>query len=890
MIGRVNAPFACLWLAAAPCEPLLTSEATATEGYACLWIQARQGQADAVARRLEGHLDDPRARFLLARIESDRGRDAAERLYGEAAREFASRGDAPGEALARLGLAAFHVRRGRFADAGNAIAEADALTRRSGDRVLAARVRNQRGWLAHQKGEFAEAWRLFKEVEAEMIPGGPLDLQALCLSGLGAVAHDTHQLPASMAYTARQAEVSHRLGDSFDEARARGNLVITALRLANADQMEDAEIEPLAREALAAATAAGNRGSEARAHIYLGDLTSGLEAREHYRRAVELGRQVESLTSTVLGLRGLALSLVESEPRDAPRAFRLVDEAEALARPSPPYFAVARAERARLRMITGPRDRAVADALSALEAVEAIRDRQADGLARARVFSASTFLYYRLAGFLLSAPERSPADLELAFAVGERMRARVLLDELDAAGATAVLAAAGEAHSGRAEVLKALAAVQRRLLDPALERAERERGLRELERLEREESALRTEIGSTLRAPRLYSLQELRGLLAEDEALLSFVVASRRNPDHRPTRDGSWVWVITREGVRIHPIPDREALRPLVSLFLGLIERRDEARSSPRLYRELLAQAVSGLPPRVGRLIVVADGPLHRLPLGALRATADAEPLASRYVISQAPSAALWARWRAAPAVLAPAALVLADPPQHLGPLPHARREARAIGRRLGARASVHAGAAAAEPILKDGGLSRFDVLHFAAHAVVDEEHPERSAVLLAPGGAVEDGLLQAREIVGLDLRGDLVFLSACRSGGGALVDGEGPLSLARAFFQAGARTVVGSLWPLRDDEAVDVVDAFYRHLSGGGSAAEALASAQRERIRAGAPAAAWAGLVALGDGDVRLASAGPVTEAGPGAIVLRIAMGLAIAGVAIFFVWRRWR
>jgi hypothetical protein len=907
IMGRLNAP--CLgWIlgallspaappAFASCEELLASPASAADGYACLWTLARQGRADEAARRLEGHLADPRARLVLARIETDRGHDA-EKLYREAVQGFVRAADAPGEALAHLGLAAFLVRRGRFADAEAAVAEAERIAQRAGDRVLGARVRNQRAWLAQQKGDLTGAWRLFKEVEAEAIPGGPPDLQAVCLSGLAAVAHDTNQLQASMAYLRRQAEVSHRLGDYYDEARARGNLVITAFGLAGAGQMEPAELEPLAQEALSASIAAANPGSEARAHLYLGDLKSGLEAREHYRRGLERGRQVASLTSIVLCLRGLALSLVEAEPRDVPQALRLMEEAERLARPSPTYFAFVRAARARLSALTGPPPRADADALRALDAAEAIRDRQDEDVARARAFSGWTFVYYRLVGHLLSAPAPSSADLELAFSVGERMRARVLLDELDAAQAVAGLAPSGAARNRRSEVLKALAAVQRRLLDPALGRADRDAGLAELEKLEREESALRAEMAradpafGALRAPRLPSLAELQGLLAEDEALLSFLVASRHDPDHRTTEGGSWLWVVTRRGVRVHRLPDREALRPLVSIFLGLIERRDgsDAASAPRLHRELLASALDGLPPATRRLVVVADGPLHRLPFGALRATPQAPPLAARYVISHAPSATLWARWRSRAPALRADVLVLADPPQHLGPLPHARGEARAIIRHLGVHAIVRTGAAASEPFLKTEDLARFGVLHIAAHAVLDEDRPERSAVLLAPGGTVEDGLLQPREIVGLGLSDPVVFLSACRSAGGVVVDGEGPLSLARAFFQAGARAVVASLWPVRDDESEELVGRFYRYAAEGRGVGEALAGAQRDGIQAGAPAAAWAGVVALGDAEARLGRPAdpPSAAGGRWGGALRIALPLTALIVLLFLLRRR--
>jgi hypothetical protein len=80
---------------------------------------------------------------------------------------------------------------------------------------------------------------------------------------------------------------------------------------------------------------------------------------------------------------------------------------------------------------------------------------------------------------------------------------------------------------------------------------------------------------------------------------------------------------------------------------------------------------------------------------------------------------------------------------------------------------------------------------------------------------------------------------------------GEGVLGLARAFFEAGARTVVGSLWPLRDDEAALVFERFYRHLAAGESVAAALRRARQDAISEDLPASAWVPLVLMGDGNV---------------------------------------
>ena len=76
------------------------------------------------------------------------------------------------------------------------------------------------------------------------------------------------------------------------------------------------------------------------------------------------------------------------------------------------------------------------------------------------------------------------------------------------------------------------------------------------------------------------------------------------------------------------------------------------------------------------------------------------------------------------------------------------------------------------------------------------------------PGPTSEDGLLQTREIEGLDLEGRIVVLSACQTASGAILGGEGVLSLARAFFEAGAHAVIGSRWPIRDEDAASLFDS----------------------------------------------------------------------------------
>ncbi len=193
-----------------------------------------------------------------------------------------------------------------------------------------------------------------------------------------------------------------------------------------------------------------------------------------------------------------------------------------------------------------------------------------------------------------------------------------------------------------------------------------------------------------------------------------------------------------------------------------------------------------------------------------------------------------------------------------LQPLPRSRDEVRSFRKALGG-GTLLLGADASERAFKAQDLSRYRVLYLATHAVVDDTKPERSAIVLGRSDEAgssakdrpEDGMLQYREIVDLDLEGQVVLLSACRSGSGPVVGGEGVVGLANAFFLAGARTVVATLWPIQDRDAMWLMTRFGRYLGEGQSVIRSMAEAKKDAIDAGLPPAAWAGFVVLGDGQI---------------------------------------
>jgi len=166
--------------------------------------------------------------------------------------------------------------------------------------------------------------------------------------------------------------------------------------------------------------------------------------------------------------------------------------------------------------------------------------------------------------------------------------------------------------------------------------------------------------------------------------------------------------------------------------------------------------------------------------------------------------------------------------------LPNTRTEIAAISSLFPAsRCRIFLGSAASEQQVKSEKLDQYRYIHFAAHGYLDEEHPSRSGIVMSfDKNSGEDGILQAHEIMGLRLNAELVTLSACQTGLGKVLSGEGVIGLSRAFLYAGASSVVVSLWNANDVATAELMKQFYRGLSRGRSKDEALRDAKLALIK----------------------------------------------------------
>ncbi|HEY0142403.1 MAG TPA: CHAT domain-containing protein [Thermoanaerobaculia bacterium] len=315
-----------------------------------------------------------------------------------------------------------------------------------------------------------------------------------------------------------------------------------------------------------------------------------------------------------------------------------------------------------------------------------------------------------------------------------------------------------------------------------------------------------------------------------DHATYVFILEPRRNGERHIN-------------VQIVPVPARE-LRLAVERFTSAVESRSLrfADAGDALYRLILEPLAPSLA-NARSLCVIPHDDLWRVPFHAL-GPKGGKLLVDRVPVFYAPSIAVLAASASRPkSTEKPALLALANPmvsartatlyrsiyrDGQLGAIPETETEVRNIARIYGKdRSRILIGDEARETIIKNEA-SGYDILHIATHGVIDESAPMFSSlVLAASGGGAEDGLLEAREIVNIQLGADLAVLSACETGRVNSTYGSGVIGLSWALLAAGCRTTVVSQWKAQSAATADLMVEFHRQLVNGASKPEALHRAQ---------------------------------------------------------------
>jgi len=285
----------------------------------------------------------------------------------------------------------------------------------------------------------------------------------------------------------------------------------------------------------------------------------------------------------------------------------------------------------------------------------------------------------------------------------------------------------------------------------------------------------------------------------------------------------------------------------------NVAERNLTVKTPARKLYDLLVKPAEGELHDVRRLCIVPDGALWNLPFQALHQGTRGY-LLEQYALFYAPSlSVLREMGRRAEALSAahhlrsaatrrtapqpagsknaqPVLLALGNPKlsgetiakvhivrrdEPLSPLPDAEKEVNFLGRLYGPDNSrVLIGEQAQEATVK-AEAGKYEVLHFASHAVLDDRNPLYSRIILsrAEGDAHEDGLLEAWEIMKLDLDAELAILSACQTARGRVAAGEGVIGMSWALFVAGSPAAIVSQWKVDSARSAELMIEFHRNL-----------------------------------------------------------------------------
>ena len=779
-------------------------------------------------------------------------RAQSEDFFRQARELFAKAGDKNAEARTLLMLAYATLFSGDNGQVEGLAAAEEALRLWSstGNSYGVARMRSYLGIFASTKGEFEIAQCNYNLARPALHRLGSKDDEASVLNGLGYVNRQTGDWPKSLEYHRQARAIFASVHDTFGEAEAIADMGKTLTMMGNYRLLL-----PLYRREFLLAQQSGVPYAAASS---LADIAAAYEtanrdmqAEAFYRRSLESYRAARHLYGEATALMRLG-RLQAKRGRYSP-AIASLEAANALEQQLGEIEEIAKIQYELARVFR--QLNRLEDAKSAIEKTIDVVEKQRLTLAhfdsRASYFAAVHSYYALYIEILMGLEQKEPGRgyAEKAFDASERSRARSLLDLLTTSSQDAPCE----------ELLE-------RQLHP------------------RSQPKIATE-GQTADPPSpTLTLKEVQAEIEPgDTVLLEYALGDEK----------SYVWALEHGQISTHELPQSERIRKLVESFRGTLippqlragenasdyqSRVRRQEQSYRAYARQLSRVLFGPVALTGakRVLIVPDGSLQYVPFAALpipQSGPGEQLLVSRYEVDVLPSASVLGTLRKTASKRAPTAtaVIIADPvfeaddprvltnrgtsggrqerpaaltraildiqgSQYIPRLQASRDEANAIANVLHSRDSqaVHVAldfSASRDFVLRDG-LTRFRLVHFATHGIVDPRRPEMSGLILSlidRNGRKQDGYLRLGDIYNLKLSADLVVLSSCESALGKDLEAEGIIGLPRGFLYAGAKSVIASLWKVNDEATAKLMAGLYARIKRGESPSSALRGAQLE-------------------------------------------------------------
>jgi CHAT domain-containing protein/tetratricopeptide (TPR) repeat protein len=707
---------------------------------------------------------------------------------------------------------------GRLAEAMDALTQSCAFYEKTGNQLGLARATRSMGNLHFSMGQYAKALSLQEKALSMFEELGQASLAASALTNIGNTYYALGDYEKALDYERRGLAEFQKIGDGRGLPEIYNSIGGILLRL---ERYAEA-VEEL-KKGLEAAEAVNDQVMAKKMLANLGagydDLGRPNEAIGYYERAVKADEELGDRAALAGTLSNLALTYAKAK-QDRPKAIELLTRSVEIAREAEciqPLVDGLWNLSHQLLLAERHKESAAAarEAVLALPTLVAgfgeeqgakMREQYAPvfefgalaGLQMKDAAEACWFLESGRAGTLLES--LGGRDSIASFAVPAELRELEGKARAELAAATDEQRAALESHK--------LAAIQSARKRAA---AARERFADVVERIQRE-----AKLAASVAYPRAAKLADIRAALREGDAFVEYGVFGK----------SAIAVVATAKEERVLLLGQAIDLDKTCSGIDPSDASADAAQGLDALRR--FAVEPLALDSSVTRVLVSPDGPLSLVPFSVLFDGRE---------VAEVPSGTAYLALAGARAEKGEQVLALGDPVydgsggavatrssqgQKLAPLPATRDEAKAVGDvvLLGADATP-AGLAAA--VAK---RPRWHAIHLACHGLVDPERPTMSALALS-ADTNQDGLLKALDVFRMRLPADVVVLSACETGRGKVVRGEGIVGFTQAFMFSGAPRVVVSLWKVDDLATRALMEKFHAEWKAGVPAAKALRDAQ---------------------------------------------------------------
>jgi CHAT domain-containing protein/Tfp pilus assembly protein PilF len=743
------------------------------------------------------------------------------------------------------------------------------LLRATGDLRGEASTLNNIGGVYSDLGEQQKALEYYNQSLPLLRAVGDLRGEASTLTGIGSVYSQLGEKQKALDYFSQSLPLLRAVGDRRGEAITLNNIGTVYSQLGEKQKALDylGQSLPLSR-------AVGNHSGEATTLTNIGNVYSELgekqKALEYYNQSLPLSQATgdRSQEAAILNNIGsLYLDLGEKQ-----KALEYYSQSLSLSRATgaPRVEATILSNIAYVKRDQNNLTEALNDIESSIKIIENLRTKIASPELRSSYFATVQNYYEFYIDLLMQLHKTNPKsgyDTK-ALEASERSRARSLLELLKESNANIREGISPHLLQQEKSLQQQLDAIEKQRIEAVSSPNPNQTKIAEIDKqrlaLLQEYQQIQTGIRTAspryaaLTQPQPLTLPEIQKQILDDNTILL---------QYSLGRERSYLWVVTSTGLTSYELPKQVDIETAATAFRTAITSKDDqytpqkvAEASANLGQLILQPAAAQLGNK--RLLIVPDGVLHYTPFPALTISPTAGqitnvPLIVEHEIITLPSASTLAILRQNYGDRKPPSqtlAILADPvfspddervKGQLTPATTEQLESNNLGLNRSLRASdrgwpperLRFTRQEAQTILSlvpsdsssqkidfdasrttatNGSLANYQIVHFATHGIANNKNPELSGIVMSTvddKGNLVNGFLRLTDIFNLKLAANLVVLSACQSGMGQNIKGEGMVGLTRGFMYAGAQRVAVSLWNVDDEGTSVLMQKFYQKM-----------------------------------------------------------------------------